>query len=236
MMSTEAQKHAEHAERFLDHADDMVARRDRLQASEKIWGSVAHTLKEIAERRGWKNETHEDLAQIARYLSDATGDKTITAEFQRARAFHTNFYEDEFPMADIKDGVGVAGRLVPRLRAADQRVRAGARPASGAKTPLEHHQHTEGTVMSRDVAALRRQGLPIGQATAAARVVQRARSPRGDINDLSFTVGEDGRRVALDNRGKLKVDPPRRDTGPKLKKVGPFKMPNITVRYGRRKH
>ena len=95
-MATTARKHAKHAARLIDHADDMVEAKDRLQASEKVWGSVAHTIKQIAARHGWKHESNEDLSNTVRYLADATGDKTLHVKYGYARSFHTNFYEDEY--------------------------------------------------------------------------------------------------------------------------------------------
>ena len=39
--------HAAHSAALLVHAQEMIDKGDRLQASEKIWGAVAHKLKEI---------------------------------------------------------------------------------------------------------------------------------------------------------------------------------------------
>ena len=47
-MATTTRKHTKHAAQLLDHADDMAEDRDRLQASERIGGTVAHTLKQTA--------------------------------------------------------------------------------------------------------------------------------------------------------------------------------------------
>ena len=135
-------KHAAHADRLLDHADDMVEARDRMQASEKIWGSVAHTLKEVAERHGWPNESKSDLVRIAIYLSAVSRDPDMRTRFFAVRSFHTNFYEDEYPLSAIKSGVDLAEGLVEQLRAADERVQGGERPRNGAETPNDYYDKT----------------------------------------------------------------------------------------------
>ena len=51
-------KHLSRVDSLLDHAGELLQKSrmtgaDRLQVSEKIWGSVTHTLKAIAATRGW---------------------------------------------------------------------------------------------------------------------------------------------------------------------------------------
>ena len=50
--------HAVHSDRLIRHAWEQLEQGDRLQASEKAWGAVAHALKDIAARRGWRNRAH----------------------------------------------------------------------------------------------------------------------------------------------------------------------------------
>ena len=52
--------HKVHSERLIRHAEEQLAKGDRLQASEKAWGAVVHRLKDIADQRGWKYSTHAD--------------------------------------------------------------------------------------------------------------------------------------------------------------------------------
>ena len=135
-------KHAAHADRLLDHAGDMVEARDRRQASEEIWVSVAHTLKEVAERHDWPNESQSDLVRIAMYLSAVARDPDMRTQFLAVRSFHTNFYEDEYPLSTIESGVGLAEGLVEQLRAADERVQRGERPRNEAETPNDYYDKT----------------------------------------------------------------------------------------------
>ena len=46
--------HKVHSERLMRHAEEQLAKGDRLQASEKAWGAAVHRLKDIANKRGWE--------------------------------------------------------------------------------------------------------------------------------------------------------------------------------------
>ena len=52
------ESHAVHSERLMRHAWERLEQGDRLQASEKCWGAVAHALKAVSQRYGWRHRTH----------------------------------------------------------------------------------------------------------------------------------------------------------------------------------
>ena len=116
--------HDTHRDRLLRHAAEMLDKRDRLQASEKIWGAVAHAVKQVARRRKWPCYSHEDLRDVARYLSDKgaylSQPDEIYALFTAAELYHTNFYADTRPVADIRVGLRNATRLVSLLTKLDE--------------------------------------------------------------------------------------------------------------------
>ena len=43
------ESHDTHSRRLIRHAEEMLDAGDRLQASEKAWGAVAHRLKVVAD-------------------------------------------------------------------------------------------------------------------------------------------------------------------------------------------
>ena len=99
MTTTEPiESHAVHSRRMLDHAAEMLAQGDRLQASEKIWGAAAHRVKEIAAEREWPNSSHTDGWSIIHYLSRQIGDRRIFDLFGSANDAHQNFYEDRLSL------------------------------------------------------------------------------------------------------------------------------------------
>ena len=125
--------HSVHRDRFLRHADEMLDKRDRLQASEKIWGAAAHAVKQVARRRRWPCTSHEDLRDIARYLSDKgsylSGD--INALFTAAESYHANFYADTRSVPGIRAGLQDAKRLVSLLTTLDETLPLSLAPPSG---------------------------------------------------------------------------------------------------------
>jgi len=110
--------HAVHSDRLLDHAARMIEEGDRVQACEKIWGSVSHRIREIAYKRGWPVKANADYRDVARYVAQETGDEALQGlgEFQ---AYHVNFYEDTMDEADIREGLEKARRACAGLDAAN---------------------------------------------------------------------------------------------------------------------
>lgn len=88
------ESHDIHSRRLIQHAEDMLEAGDRLQASEKAWGAVAHRLKVVAEKRGLKYETHADAFTVARSLSVEEDNPRIREIFSIAHGLHINHYGD----------------------------------------------------------------------------------------------------------------------------------------------
>ena len=112
--------HNKHSARLLRHADEMLAKRDRLQASEKIWGAVAHQIKHVARRRKWPNRSHNDLRDIARYLSEKEQRPDLFTLFGAVEGYHRNFYADTFELPDLRAGLRDAAALVELLTRIDE--------------------------------------------------------------------------------------------------------------------
>ena len=53
----------ERSRHFLDLVDDKPARGELEEASNKVWGTAAHAIKAVAERRGWEHHAHNLLEQ-----------------------------------------------------------------------------------------------------------------------------------------------------------------------------
>ena len=116
---------------LLSHAPLMLERGDRVQASEKIHGAVSHAIDNIAERRGWPSNDHQDKRNIARYLAERMGSDRIINLYGSASAYHDNFYQDTLETADIQAGIEQARELVRLLNEADDALDAQLRPPHG---------------------------------------------------------------------------------------------------------
>ena len=123
--------HSRHRDRLLRHADKMLEKGDRLQASEKIWGAVAHGIKHIARRRKWPNHAHEDLQDIARYLSEKEKTSHLYTLFKAVEHYHRNFYADTRRIPDIRTGKREADELVELLKRIDETMPLNLAPPHG---------------------------------------------------------------------------------------------------------
>ena len=103
---------------YLDKAHEAIEAGDYLQASEKLWGGAALTVKAVAEDRGWEHHGHALLYEIAERLSDETGDPEVSVLFRLAGQLHTNFYENWLPRATVIRGEDEVELLIDKLEGA----------------------------------------------------------------------------------------------------------------------
>ena len=96
------QKYAALTRAFRDSAWEHLEKDDLPQASNKAWGLVAETVKDISAQHGGIIHTHRailevvsELAQVAHNAGDTDTALWIGATFLTARELHTNFYENE---------------------------------------------------------------------------------------------------------------------------------------------
>lgn len=97
----------------------MIDRGDRVQASEKIWGAVAHKLQEIAERRGWGWTNHRGFGNLVLHFRKRTGNPELTMRFDAVEALHTNFHQDVRGRRRLQGGLDNAKQLIALLEQAD---------------------------------------------------------------------------------------------------------------------
>ena len=105
-----------HSRRLMEHAEEQLAKGDKLQASEKAWGAVAHQIKAIADRRGWQYEKHQHVFGVIRRIANETEDpKNVLRLFDIARGMHDNFYLDSTPLDYIQFQLGEVKELMDIL-------------------------------------------------------------------------------------------------------------------------
>ncbi len=88
-----------------------------MQASEKIWGAVAHAAKAIAEQRGWNHSHHAQLWDISGQIADELGRPDLRVRFRSATAMHNNFYENWMGESEVRDGLADAKGYLGDLEA-----------------------------------------------------------------------------------------------------------------------
>ena len=95
--------HTVHSQRLIEHAEEELAKGDRLQASEKAWGAVAHQLKVVADYRGWKYEGHAHVYRLIGNLAAEVDDpKDLLGLFESADVLHKNYYIDSIPIQKLE--------------------------------------------------------------------------------------------------------------------------------------
>ena len=119
LRSEPIEAHYVHSQRLILHAEERLAEGDRLQASEKAWGSVAHYFKHIAAQRGWRYVTHADAFRISDRLAAELEQPRVRTLFSIANSMHGNFYQDQKSLDHIAE-INEVKVILDILRRADQ--------------------------------------------------------------------------------------------------------------------
>ena len=106
------QKYAALTRNFRDSAWEHLEKDDLPQASNKAWGLVAETVKDISSQHGGIIHSHRaimevvsELARLATSYGDAATARRMTGIFQIARDLHANFYENELTDVIVLGGL-----------------------------------------------------------------------------------------------------------------------------------
>ena len=117
------QKYAALARNFCDSAWEHLDKGDLPQASNKAWGLVAETVKDISAQHGRIIHTHQgiaevtyELARLAGNAGDADTARWIRNIFVFASKLHINFYENELPEDVVLEGLMFCEELAELLR------------------------------------------------------------------------------------------------------------------------
>ena len=109
-------EHVEISSRFIAQADAEFAGGDLLQASEKAWGAVAHRLKAIAIRRGWRHGSHRHFEEIIYGLgAEADNPDDLERLLTEAESLHANFYNVFLSESGVRKRIDSAKMLLNML-------------------------------------------------------------------------------------------------------------------------
>ena len=101
--------------KYLMEADDLIAKGDYAQASEKLWGGFVEMVRAIAAARGEKLGTHRSIAQYLLRLDKERPELRLHDAFAHADKLHTNFYEDHSPTEDISRSGEIIRKAVKQM-------------------------------------------------------------------------------------------------------------------------
>ena len=107
--------YTQQSRQFLTRAKEELDEGDLVQASEKLWGASAQMVKAVAQRRGWRHNSHRSLNDIVSRLARESGDPNLMTLFGFAESLHFNFYEDVKPREYVEHSASVVEELVSKL-------------------------------------------------------------------------------------------------------------------------
>ncbi|MHA1711998.1 MAG: PaREP1 family protein [Candidatus Freyarchaeota archaeon] len=115
--NTRAEWYIDGASELLDQAREELGKGDLRQASEKIWGACALSIKAYASfKEGKRLESHGDLWIYKNKVAQDLGEYVKTA-FRQADSMHKNFYENLATGEDVEDVAKEVAKLVKDVAA-----------------------------------------------------------------------------------------------------------------------
>ena len=117
------EEYASQSLRYLKNASKFIDAGNSDKASEFLWGSMAEALKPVAASRGIVLKDHRQIWNYTESLTKELGDKSIYDAFIHANYLHTNFYESELELRDIRraaEDIRVAVDKLLRLAAEEK--------------------------------------------------------------------------------------------------------------------
>ena len=104
------------SEYFWEEGVKLVERGDLRQGGEKIWNSVVQLVKAVAERRGWRHDTHHLVWAAVRNIAKELRDRNILTLFAAVEQLHVNFYEGHLGEEEVKEFANAAATLREKLK------------------------------------------------------------------------------------------------------------------------
>ncbi len=111
-----AEVHSRLCEKYMREADELLARKNYVQASEKAWGAAAQIVKAIAAKRDRRLESHAALWSYVDELAEELGNNELRRLWRTANTLHQNFYENWMPPREVELSVKDVKTLIERLR------------------------------------------------------------------------------------------------------------------------
>ncbi len=96
------EKYAGQSRHYLLNASKFIDAGDSEKASEFLWGSMAQAIKAVVAAKGVTFRKHRLLWEYAESLTKELEDKSIYDSFVHAYSLHSNFYESDLELKDVR--------------------------------------------------------------------------------------------------------------------------------------
>ncbi len=114
--SERAEAYMRLSEKYLVDAENFLAKGDRVQASEKMWGSAALMVKAVAAAREISILSHGELFSFVRRLGEERNEPEFRRLFSVANTLHQNFYENWLHEDVIKEYYEDVKQFIAKLK------------------------------------------------------------------------------------------------------------------------
>ena len=113
MSVAKAHRHADLSRRLMAQANyELHTMGDRVQASDKASGAVAHAVKAVGEDRNWRHGSHNLRRDISGLLADEYGQPEILHLQAIADQLHDNYFEDRLNSSLVGQLLSEVTRLI----------------------------------------------------------------------------------------------------------------------------
>jgi hypothetical protein len=108
--------HLKLCEKYIREAEEFLAKKDYVQASEKAWGAASQIIKAIAVKEGRELRSHAALWEYADILAEKIKDSEFRYLWRTANALHQNFYENWMPPREVEFSIKDIKNLIEKLK------------------------------------------------------------------------------------------------------------------------
>ncbi|MEM2849760.1 MAG: PaREP1 family protein [Candidatus Bathyarchaeia archaeon] len=108
--------HLKLCEKYMYEAEEFLAKKDYVQASEKAWGAASQIVKALAAKKGRELRGHRALWEYLDELAEELKDIELRHLWGRANNLHQNFYENWMPPRDVELSVKDVKTFIERLK------------------------------------------------------------------------------------------------------------------------
>jgi uncharacterized protein (UPF0332 family) len=113
---TKVEIHLKLSEKCMKDAEELLTRKDYIQASEKAWGAASQMVKALAAKGGRELRGHANLWQFVDEIAEKLQDIELRRLWSRANSLHQNFYENWMPSRDIIYAIEDVKKFIEKVR------------------------------------------------------------------------------------------------------------------------
>jgi len=103
-------------EKYMREAEDLLTKKDYVQASEKAWGAASQSVKALAAKEGKELRGHASLWEYMDRVAGELGDLELRRLWRTANILHQNFYENWMPPREVELSIKDVKSFIEKLR------------------------------------------------------------------------------------------------------------------------